>query len=135
MFWHWLSNSLAMSPLAHCARPHRFPTRYEAQRHPLGISNHLTSQPTLLVRAAKDIVVFRSGPLRSAPLQNPKDFGFAFGDYTSLRCHRCEPSFLAVTSQVLPGASRASGWPLKDSNFQMVLVAAACMKGTITERR
>jgi hypothetical protein len=28
------------------------------------------------VRAAKDIVVFRSGPLRSAPLQNPKDFGF-----------------------------------------------------------
>jgi len=32
------------------------------------------------VRAAKDIVVFRFGPLRSAPLQNPKDFGFADGD-------------------------------------------------------
>jgi hypothetical protein len=62
----------------------------------LGSSDRLN--PTLPVRAAKDIVVFRSGPLRSAPLQNPKDFGLGHCYQIPLRCRRSEPWFLAATS-------------------------------------
>jgi hypothetical protein len=62
------------------------------------------------MRAAKDIVVFRSGPLRSAPLQNPKDFGFGRCYQTSPRCRRCEPEFLAASSLIqLANASFLKG--------------------------
>jgi hypothetical protein len=83
LLWHSLSDSLAMSPLAHHYAATSLPKTLRSLRHPLGILNLLISQPTPPVRAAKDIVVFRSGPLRSAPQQNPKDFGCAFGNQTA----------------------------------------------------
>ena len=78
-----LSDSLTMSPLAHHARPHRFPRRYALCAIPLGISDHLTGladstrasrQRLWLCRLQSDFAP--TSPLRAAGSHGHTAFGY-----------------------------------------------------------
>jgi len=98
LFWHWLSNSLAMSPRLTPSGPQRLLKSDRPLSHRIRELVSLSPGPQPSARAAKDFVPFRFGTNGGAPLQNPKDFGFAGGDPMPPRCRRCEPWFLAATS-------------------------------------
>ena len=67
-----------MSPLAHHPRPHRSNMTLPSVCHSIaGVLSCRWADPTLTCGLVTDFGVFRSSPLRSAPLQNPKDSGRA----------------------------------------------------------
>ena len=72
LFWHWLSNTLAMSPLAHHARPHRLSTPQPS----CSTSHSRSASPDCRHNThrvgSQRLRVFCCGTNDSAPPQNSK---------------------------------------------------------------
>jgi hypothetical protein len=98
LFWHGLSDSPAMSPLAHHTRPHRSPTPDRSCLTSHSRPDRLTTCTATTRAGSQRLLVFRYDTNGGAPLQNPKTLSLPVAIRYRPRCRRCEPLFLAATS-------------------------------------
>ena len=91
LFRTGLSDSPAMSPLAHHARPHRSPTPDRSCLTSHSRPDRLTTCTATTRAGSQRLLVFRYDTNGGAPLQNPKTLSLPVAIRYRPRCRRCEP--------------------------------------------